>query len=98
MIDPNPALSEALKEWYNSTEDGVSMQILSEHLQIKALDTPNRFILIDLDLVILEINDPLSAENIFGMIKIYDRDLSNELHAKFEEFWQKGKNKLSYGY
>ena len=98
MIDPNPALSEALKEWYNSTEDGVSMKILSEHLQIKALDTPNRFILIDLDLVILEINDPLSAENIFGMIKIYDRDLSNELHAKFEEFWQKGKNKLSYGY
>ena len=97
MIDPNPALSEALREWYDSTEDKVSIQNLSEHLEVKALDTPNRFILIDLDLVILEINDPLSADKIYGMVKIYDRELANELHTKFEEFWQKGKNQLSYG-
>lgn len=88
MIDPNPALSEALKEWYNSTEDEVSIQYLSKNLEVKALDTPNRFILIDKDLVILEINDPLSVDKIYGMVKIYDRELSNQLHTKFEEFWQ----------
>jgi hypothetical protein len=44
----------------------------------------------------LEINDPLSVDKIYGMIKIYDRELANELHVKFEEFWQKGKNQLSY--
>lgn len=97
MIDPNPTLSEALREWYNSAEDEVLMQNLSEHLEVKALDTPNRFILIDLDLVILEVNDPLSVDKIFGMVKIYDRGLSKELHAKFEEFWQNGKDQLSYG-
>lgn len=88
MIDPNPALSEVLREWHNSTEDEVSIQNLSEHLKVKALDTPNRFILIDKDLVILEINDPLSVNKIYGMVKIYDRELSNQLHTKFEEFWQ----------
>ena len=97
MIDPNPALSEALRELNDSPEDGSVMQNLNKCLQIKVLDTPHRFVLIDRDLVILEVNDPLSVDKIFGMIKIYDRTLSNELHAKFEEFWQNGNNQLSYG-
>ncbi len=96
MIDPNPALSEALREWYSSAEDEVLIQNLSEHLEVKALDTSHRFVLIDRELVILEVNDPLSVDKVFGLVKIYDRILSNELHAKFEEFWQNGKNQLSY--
>lgn len=97
MIDPNPALSESLREWHDSAEDQSLIQNLSQYLEVKALDTPHRFVLIDRDLVILEVNDPLSVDKIFGMVKIYDRTLSNELHAKFEEFWQNGKNQLSYG-
>lgn len=96
MIDPNPALSEALKELHDSADDRSLMQDLSQYLEIKTLDTPHRFVLIDRDLVILEVNDPLSVDRIFGMVKIYDQTLSNELHAKFEEFWQKGKEQLSY--
>jgi Predicted transcriptional regulators len=92
MIDPNPALSESLREWHDSAEDQSLIQNLSQYLEVKALDTPHRFVLIDRDLVILEVNDPLSVDKIFGMVKIYDRALSNELHAKFEEFWQNGKN------
>ncbi|MDW7732904.1 MAG: helix-turn-helix domain-containing protein [Methanolobus sp.] len=94
MIDPNPVLSEALREWYNSAEDEVLIQNVLNHLEVKALDTPHRFVLIDRDLVILEVNDPISVNNIFGMVKIYDRTLSNELHTKFEEFWQNGKYQL----
>lgn len=94
MIDPNPALSEALREWHDSAEDQSLIQNLSQYLEIKALDTPHRFVLIDRDLLILEVNDPLSVDKIFGMIKIYDRTLSNELHTKFEEFWQNSKYQL----
>lgn len=97
MIDPNPALPEALREWCNSVEDEVLIQKVSENLEVKTLDTPHRFVLIDRDLVILEVNDPISINKIFGMVKIYDRILSNELYAKFEEFWQNGKNQLYYG-
>ncbi len=92
MIDPNPALSESLREWHDSAEDQSLIQNLSQYLEVKALDTPHRFVLIDRDLVILEVNDPLSVDKIFGMVKIYDRTLSNELHAKFEEFWQNSTN------
>ena len=97
MIDPNPTLSEALGELYSSSDDEVLIQDLSEHLEAKALDTPHKFVLIDRELVILEVTDPLSVDKTFGMVKIYNSVLSNELHAKFEEFWQNGKNQLSYG-
>lgn len=96
MIDPNPALSEALREWNDPVEDGSIMQNINKYLQIKVLDTPHRFVLIDRKMVILEVNDPLSADRTFGMVKLYDQKLSGELHRKFEEFWQNGKNQLSY--
>lgn len=91
MIDPNPALIRVLREWHVSSEDEPVMQKVSENLEIKSLDTPHRFLLIDKNLVILEVADPISLDNIFGMVKIYDPVLSAQLHEQFEDSWQKGK-------
>ncbi|MDY0386116.1 MAG: helix-turn-helix domain-containing protein [Methanolobus sp.] len=91
MIDPNPALIRVLREWHISSEDETVMQKVFENLEIKSLDTPHRFLLIDKNLVILEVADPISLDNIFGMVKIYDPVLSAQLHEQFEDSWQKAK-------
>lgn len=92
MIDPNPVLSKVLIEWQSSAKSEDIIPNISEYLKIKSLDTPHRFVLIDRNLVILEISDPLSVGRVFGMVKVYDRVLSDELHTKFEELWLNGKS------
>ncbi len=87
IIDPNPVLSTSLKQLHESAENDMMSQKISKYLEIRYLDTPHKFVLIDKQLVILEINDPVYLDKILGMVKIYDTSMSKELHDKFEELW-----------
>jgi sugar-specific transcriptional regulator TrmB len=91
IIDPNPILSASLRQIHESAEDQTMLQNISKYLKIRYLNTPHKFVLIDKQLVVLEINDPINSDKIFGMVKINDPIMSKELHAKFKEMWSVAK-------
>lgn len=53
-------------------------------IKIKQLDTG--FIIIDKNLTIIDIFDPLT-ETVFGLLQIYDKQYCEKLYNKFEKIW-----------
>lgn len=96
IIDPNPVLSASLKQLHESIKDELILQNVAKYFEIRSIDTPHKFILIDGHLVILEINDPINSDKTFGMIKIYNKTMSKELHDKFEELWENSETCRSF--
>ncbi|WP_292466370.1 TrmB family transcriptional regulator [Methanolobus sp.] len=91
IIDPNPVLSASLMQLKESVRNESIMQNISKHLDIRYLETLHKFVLIDKQLVILEINDPINSDKIFGMVMVNDPIMSKELHVKFKEMWSVAK-------
>jgi len=96
IIDSNPVLSASLKQLHESIKDELILQNVAKYLEIRSLDTTHKFILIDGHLVILEINDPINSDKTFGMIKIYNKTMSKELHNKFQELWENSETYRSF--
>jgi len=50
--------------------------------------SPEPFTVIDADKVILRVNDPINKNKVLAMIKITDKELSENLREKFNEMWK----------
>jgi sugar-specific transcriptional regulator TrmB len=90
-IVPEEIFVVGLKERFEQIDDPMRKSMIEKNMEIRVLDSEYDFILIDEHITYIPIPDPVNIKEVFGELKVYDKEYAVKLKNKFDELWFKGK-------
>ncbi|WP_406659590.1 helix-turn-helix domain-containing protein [Methanolobus sp. ZRKC3] len=90
-VVPGDIFINAMKKKFAGIEDIDTKQKIIENINTRVLECEYDFTIIDDYLVYVPIPDPLEPSQMFGEMKMYDREYAQKLKMRFEELWSRGK-------
>ncbi|WP_321428736.1 helix-turn-helix domain-containing protein [uncultured Methanolobus sp.] len=97
MIFPEDMFTHLMSHWFSHIKDPHDKEMIEINIDARSLDCDYDFRLIDDYITYIPIPDPLNPDEMFGELKIYDKEYAAKLKDKFEEIWIKGK-KVDYSF
>nr|WP_321498875.1 helix-turn-helix domain-containing protein [uncultured Methanolobus sp.] len=91
IIFPEEVLICLMKDRFAHIKDPQDREIIKNNIDAKVLNCDYDFRLVDEYITHIPIPDPVDPNNMFGELKIYDKEYAQKLKDKFEELWAKGK-------
>ncbi|MCS3923902.1 TrmB family transcriptional regulator [Methanosalsum natronophilum] len=71
--------------------DTIQSKNVKKNVYLKYLDCDHDFILVDNSIIFIPIHDPLNPTNIFGQLKVYDKEYGTKLKEKHDQLWMQAK-------
>ena len=96
-IVPEELFLVGLKEKFEQINDPSLNSMIARNMEVRILDSEHDFILIDEHIAYIPIPDPVNRKDVFGELKVYDREYAAKLKDKFDELWSKGQ-KVNMGF
>ncbi|WP_407282605.1 helix-turn-helix domain-containing protein [Methanolobus sp. WCC1] len=94
IILPADFFTNYLKKRYETIKDADEKKAMSENIEIRILETDYDFAIIDDYIVYIPILDPLDPNEIFGELKMIDKEYAGKLRKQFDELWERGKKTI----
>lgn len=97
IIFPEDMFTYLMGHWFSHIKDPHEKEMIEKNIDARSLDCDYDFRLIDDYITYIPISDPLNPDEMFGELKVYDKEYAAKLKDKFEEIWIKGK-KVNYNF
>jgi sugar-specific transcriptional regulator TrmB len=90
IIFPEEMFTYLLKNRFEHIKDQYDKEMIKKNIDVRALGCDYDFRLIDGYITHIPIPDPLNPDEMFGELKVYDKEYAAKLEDKFEELWRMG--------
>jgi sugar-specific transcriptional regulator TrmB len=89
-IIPRDLFTHAMQKKILEIEDVDTRNKIMENIDVRILECNYNFTVVDEYLIYVPIPNPLKPNQMFGEMKMYDREYAQKLKMRFEELWIRG--------
>ncbi|WP_407282604.1 helix-turn-helix domain-containing protein [Methanolobus sp. WCC1] len=94
MILPADFFAIHLKKTYDESKDADVKKIMLENIEVRILESDYDFVIIDDYITYIPIQNPLNQNELFGELKMIDKEYAEKLRKQFDELWARGKKTM----